>query len=73
MHTTHETLIDEIERLIDAHGLASFLETTAAVCDLKADHIRTNWQDWSTAQPWDRMSGRLATQVRAAGQMGLTK
>lgn len=71
--TTHETLIDEVERLIDTHGLAAFLETTATVCNLKADHIRENWQDDATAQPWDRMGSRLATQVRAAGKLGLTR
>jgi hypothetical protein len=47
---------EEIEALIDKHGLLHVLTAIECVCGEKAEHIRTNWQDHITAKPWEAAS-----------------
>ena len=49
----------ELESIIDRDGLAEVLDRLVTICTLKADHIRTNWQDRYTAQPWDILATSL--------------
>lgn len=42
-----------LERMVDALGIQGVLGALAEICGLKADHIRSNWQDESEAQNWE--------------------
>ena len=46
-----------IEALVDQPGgLRAVLEALSAVCDAKAEHIRTTWQDHTSADWWTNAS-----------------
>lgn len=49
----------EMEQLIDVYGLSKVVEALAQVCDLKEEHIRTNWQDYGLANEYGGISGKL--------------
>ena len=50
---------DTIEKLIDEHGLVSFLESLSTVCTGKAVHLSSNWQDTLSARPWDKAARKI--------------
>lgn len=45
-----EALADQLEDMVDTVDLHAVLEALASICYAKADHLRTNWQDVSTAR-----------------------
>jgi len=45
---------DDLERMIDEHGLQAVLDALTDICWGKAEHLRTNWQDAASAKGWDR-------------------
>jgi hypothetical protein len=51
---TVQELADQLESLIDRSSLATVLEALSQVCGEKADHLRSNWQDRTTAKSWDK-------------------
>lgn len=58
-----------IERYIDQHsnpftGVSNVLDTLVEVCNAKANHLRENWQDPTSAKPWDRCGDRVSTARR---------
>ncbi len=55
----HNNLIDTLESMIDKHGTDGLCNLIAEVCSAKADHIRENWQDESTAATWDKEAARF--------------
>jgi hypothetical protein len=55
MENPNETL----EKLIDAASLSCVMEDLIAICHAKADHLRSNWQDESTARVWERDAATL--------------
>lgn len=56
-----EKLNDQLEGLIDSHGLAAVIETIGDICFEKAAHIRENWQDHALADVWHKNSKILST------------
>ena len=52
-------LNERLEELIDLFNLQDVVEGLAQVSRDKADHLRTNWNDRTTAQGWDRAANRL--------------
>jgi hypothetical protein len=52
--------IETMETLIDRHGLDNVLDIISEVCYLKAEHLRTNWQDEVSAEYWNKM-GQLVS------------
>lgn len=50
----NQQLLFHLEDLVDTHGLHVILSTLQDLCRLKADHLRTNWQDEVQAKTWDR-------------------
>lgn len=56
---TVQTIADELEPSVDAHGLSMILDALALVCSEKADHVRENWQDEATAKVWEDMAGQI--------------
>jgi hypothetical protein len=43
----------QLEALIDAHGLTHVVTGLSLICSEKAEHLRANWQDNTTAKAWD--------------------
>ena len=52
----NKELMDQVEGLIDKHGIENFISACVQVCDEKAAHIRTNWQDTTLAKGWDMLA-----------------
>ena len=50
---------EELELMVDRYSVAEVLQALAQVCREKADHIRSNWQDQTTARSWDAAAVRL--------------
>lgn len=59
-----------LETLVDRHGLANVVESLAIVCDLKQDHIQTNWQDRPLADRWQSASLALTRAVARIRRFG---
>lgn len=49
----------DLEKFVDAHGLASVVTALADICREKADHVMTNWQDKNLARLWELAGTRL--------------
>jgi hypothetical protein len=62
-------MLDVLERLVDERGLMAVLEGLAGVCQDKAEHIRTGWQDKPLAKAWEQMSGVLYNAAAKAGKL----
>lgn len=45
---------DDLERLIDRHGLGNLLKGIAHICADKSEHVLTAWQDRQTSRAWDK-------------------
>lgn len=58
---TIDEVIETLESLVDSRNLASVVEGLATVCALKAQHLRENWQDHSSAKVWERFAKKLDT------------
>jgi hypothetical protein len=57
---------NELESLIDKHGLKGVLSAIGNVCFEKAIHLRSNWQDSAAAKVWERdgkLIDKIATRV----------
>jgi hypothetical protein len=60
-----------LEQLIDICGLSSVVMALSDICDEKAEHIRSNWQDKPLARQWAKACGRLGTVVPSLLHEGL--
>jgi hypothetical protein len=49
-----EKLDNQIEALIDSHGLYGVVAAINRICHAKAEHLSTNWQDMRAAKSWDK-------------------
>lgn len=47
-----ESVNDQLEAMIDHSSLADIVSALSLIASEKAEHIRANWQDESTARPW---------------------
>lgn len=45
---------DCLEGLVDRIGLKATIELLAVICEEKAEHVMSNWQDQITAAAWRR-------------------
>ena len=50
-----------LEGFVDTYGLARVIRELSTICDVKAEHILTNWQDENNAKTWTRSGADLAT------------
>jgi len=57
---TPKELTEALEKLIDKNGLDNILSILIEICELKAEHIRDNWQDMDLAQAWYDASVAIA-------------
>lgn len=44
---------EKLENFIDEHGLNIIIEQITEICYLKADHVKSNWQDDHLAENWE--------------------
>lgn len=59
--------MNELELLIDKHGLSAVLKTLAEICYEKSEHIRANWSDSGLARDWERAGNAvLVTTTKSA-------
>ena len=54
---------EQIEAIMDKHGVVRTLEMIAEICAEKADHLRSNWQDDVSATEWDLISSAVDSAV----------
>lgn len=57
---------EQIEKLIDTHGVVNVLHAISEICGEKADHIRSSYNDKVLAKAWDANAGIINT---AAGRI----
>ncbi len=50
---------DILEDMVDSSNLFAVLSALSIICDEKAEHIETNWQDQSLARLWQEASGLI--------------
>ncbi len=65
-----DNLTEELESMIDKHGLLHVITGLDLMCAEKREHILANWQDPMTAKPWGaagRMLQTLARKIEALG------
>jgi hypothetical protein len=60
-----------LEQLVDRHGLYRIAEALAAVCEDKADHLVSNWQDRPAAGRWSRASNAISRLITALEKIQL--
>lgn len=61
----------KVEEMIDNVGLSEMLRVVSRICDGKADHLRSNWQDDKAAVlygRWARQIEQMAERIYAHGQ-----
>jgi hypothetical protein len=59
-------LADSLEDLVDRSSLSDVLEALEGMCDEKADHVATNWQDRPLSKQWAKAAraiGRASQSV----------
>ncbi len=57
-----ETIRDDIEGMIDRLSLYDVLDAVVEICELKAEHLESNWQDATSAKRW-RKYGKMVSGV----------
>ena len=50
-----KTMQDKMEDVVDQYGLAEVLYWLQQICQDKAEHLRSNWQDENSAQHWEEL------------------
>lgn len=56
---TQQKLIEALEPLVDASDVEDVLLALARLCNEKAEHLRCNWQDQTTAKAWDKAANAI--------------
>jgi len=59
-NSSNETLMMQVELLIDCHGYTAVVDAMCEVCYAKANHIQTYWQDKNMAKMWEKAGLALA-------------
>jgi hypothetical protein len=54
-----QELMDRLEAIVDAAGMDETLRMLGEICNLKADHLRSNWQDEASAKWFEKIARRL--------------
>ena len=56
MLTEERIAATALEGMLDKLGLPAVVSLLAEVCQEKAEHLRSNWQDEGSAREWERKS-----------------
>jgi hypothetical protein len=54
-----DSLIDLLEDEVDKFGLCEVVSALESICYLKAEHLRSNWQDELTAKLWEKRAAKI--------------
>lgn len=46
---------DHLEQFVDSHSISVVISMLSEIAALKAEHVRSNWQDEGLAKVWERM------------------
>jgi hypothetical protein len=65
------SLSEQLETLLDKHGLLAIATALEGLCSDKAEHLRVNWQDRSSAKVWDRAAKHLDTLTNHVAKLDL--
>lgn len=57
-----------LESLMDACSIESVLITLSDICEEKAEHVETTWQDKALARAWRTLGGAIG--VHTIGRAG---
>lgn len=60
-----------LESMIDSDDLPSVLNAISEICDGKAEHLVTNWQDPASARLWSR-AGKVIDRCAASAAVANT-
>lgn len=71
MTTPTKDDMETIELMIDKYGLGEMTMALNVIAGDKADHLRANWQDKTSAKVWDRAATRLTAAARSIFDLGL--
>ena len=52
-------MLDDLESLIDTHGMANIMMALVHIADEKAEHVKGNWQDLELSDAWRKVSAAL--------------
>ena len=52
-------MLDELESLIDTHGMVNIMLALVHIADEKAEHVKSNWQDLELSDAWRKVSEAL--------------
>lgn len=66
-----DTVSEQLETLVDKHGMEAIAAYLASMCREKADHIRTNWQDEMLARAWDMQGVTMERASKTAKKLGV--
>lgn len=64
-------LQEQLEQLIDRHSLSAVAGAIAAVCREKAEHLRSNWQDYQSEKAWNQAAKQFDVAETAVDYLGL--
>jgi hypothetical protein len=59
-----EDITETLEAMIDRHGIIHIATAIELICNEKASHIETNWQDKKLAKKWDKAATRFRAVAR---------
>ena len=65
--------MSELESMIDRLGMSEIMLLLVHICDEKAEHIRSNWQDEGLAKRWDLVVDALISKRLSKALGGLPK
>lgn len=54
-----KALGEQLESIIDLHGLTSVVQSLADICGQKEEHLLSNWQDKRAAKKWRSAADRF--------------
>ena len=52
-----------VEAIIDSAGLDKLLYAITEVCYAKSEHLKANWQDFSSAEDWIRNARKVERNI----------
>lgn len=72
MDKKQDLVADILEPIVDKHGLLSVVTALQLMCEEKAMHIRTNWQDDGLAKEWDKASRHFERSLRGIADLTIS-
>ena len=55
----HKEYMEIVEELVDKLTLSTILEMLERICHKKAENLRTNWQDETSAKLWEKAARQI--------------